>query len=236
MKRVTCASICLALVFALALAMPVAAITVDLQEITGERRADILENLAVKLLEQEIIERSICCFDVNEEGLFAVGLDESRSRRRVQIYDAAGNYLYGYEFSCSGSFWVEFEGENLAIFFVRGQFVATFTPEGSCVSVKAYSGSAGDTLYAAQKEYGNKTYRMERDVGFHYAFSRLTVTDADGAKKILYDETVIHNIRTLCAYAAVIGFVTVWAYFVFIKPRSDQKGTDCHTGLRTGSQ
>ena len=236
MKRLACAMICLICVFSFVLAMPVAAITVDLQEITGERREEILENLDVKLLDQEMIERSICCFDVNEEGLFAVGLDESRSRRRVQVYDADGNYLYGYEFLCSGSFWVEFKGENLTIFFVRGNLAATFTPEGSCVSMKEHSGSAGDALYVTQKECGNKTYRMERDIGFHYAFSRLTVTDADGAKKILYDETVIHNIRTLCAYASVIGFIAVWAYLVFIKPRSNQNETDCHTGLRTGSK
>ena len=236
MKRLACVMICLICVFAFVLAMPVAAITVDPQDITGERRAEILENLDVKLLGQEIIERSICCFDVNEEGLIAVGLDESRSRRRVQVYDAAGYYLYGYEFSCSGSFWVEFEGDNLTIYFVRGQLLATFTPEGQCVSVKTYRGSAGDALYVTQKVCGSKTYRMERDIGFHYVFSRLTVTDADGAKITLYDETAIHNIRTLCVYASVVGFIAVWAYLVFVKPKRGQKGTDCHTSVRTGSQ
>ncbi len=65
-----------------------------------------LSNVKLSLITEEPEKQVITCFDVNDDGLVAVG-SKDLTKKIVLVYDSAGTFQYGYTFDCSGSFGLE---------------------------------------------------------------------------------------------------------------------------------
>ena len=74
------------------------------------------------------------CFSVNENGEIAIGCSDSE-QKTVCIYADNGKFQYGYSFECSGSFGIEFENNNLNIYFVRSDVAIAVNQMGEVESI-----------------------------------------------------------------------------------------------------
>ena len=165
-------------------------------------------NIEMVLLNEETKKTSIACFDVNQDGMIALGFDSS-PKKTVYIYDQTGRFQYGYEFYCSGCFAITFEDENLVVYFSRGQYVAVFDQYARCLSVtKVTNSQMTSLLYVSEKVTDSAHYQLERDIGWHKrAYSRLVVIDSDGARHILFDVSFVHNTKVIVQSIVTVLFV-----------------------------
>ena len=76
----------------------------------------------------------IKCFDVNKDGMIALGAQNS-NEATVSIYRQDGVFQYAYHFNCSGSYGIEWEGSNLIIYFVRADVAALFDRSGENIGM-----------------------------------------------------------------------------------------------------
>ena len=87
------------------------------EELSEEQKSLLIEATNLSLLQTEPQKRSIRCFDVNEEGMIAIGQDSSpEENAEILVYNSHGEFLYGYVFYRGGSdFVVEWDHKNINI-------------------------------------------------------------------------------------------------------------------------
>lgn len=71
-----------------------------------------LSNINLSLVTEEPEKNAIDCFDVNDDGLIAIGSQNSTSKI-ISVYTSDGAFKYGYKFDCDGSFGVEWDNGNI---------------------------------------------------------------------------------------------------------------------------
>jgi len=204
-----CCAVCLCLVTsAFAADLKIAGITTISR--SEEDRLRTAKNLKLELLDNDNYKAGISSFDVSKEGKIALAI----SNGRIYVYDADGNFLYGYRFQTQGAYGVVFAGENVAIYLVRGDALAVYDPEGNCIDLQdvIYPGNPDSTwLYQrVSKQQNGKTYMLQRDVELTNTYGRLVIADADGNRSAFYDVSLQHTIGVLLRNMAIVGF------FVFV--------------------
>ena len=78
----------------------------ETESINEDLQKNILSNIELTVFYSEPDKSSIKCFDVNDNGLIALGSSRSTDKR-ICVYDADGVFKYGYEFVAYGDFGVE---------------------------------------------------------------------------------------------------------------------------------
>lgn len=145
--------------------------------------------LNVSIFYQKEADRLIKCFDVNENGFYAIGYKNNT----VHIYDALGTFLYGYRFDTEGTYGIALKENNLILYLGRSDLAVEIDSTGQCVSVeKVYFSESfmKKEFYRTNKQIGNTNYYIERDIGiFHGDYSRLVRMDETGTKTLLHDVT-----------------------------------------------
>ena len=190
-----------------------------------------LQNVNVTKLAKEPSKAAIKCFDVNERGEIAVGCGKGEIKT-VCIYNSTGDYLYGYSFSCTGSFGVELNGNILNIYFVRSDVAVAVDPEGEVKSVLEIQDTTENnkywnhTLHATTRKAGDAQYTIRNDMGFFNLFasscSQLVVTDKDGNTTIIYDVNKEQLSNTVASFVVIVLFiccVIVIVVWEFVKLR-----------------
>lgn len=152
----------------------------------------------ITMMEQMVDGLKIECFAVSEQGLIAVGSAGSSDTKYIGIYDGTGSYQYGYICQVSGTYALDWDGDNL-LFYSGGKEQKLFSvnPDGVVESVeKVTSDSKNDSyvqwvMRASKKVYGDKTYKLcNRDsysIFDQRAYSQLILVDADGKETLIYD-------------------------------------------------
>lgn len=161
-----------------------------------EEQQTFLKNVDLNLITEQPPSYSVLCFDVNEDGLIALG-SKSLDKKIVSIFSIDGDFLYGYTFNCSGSYGIEWDENNLIIYFVRSDVAAMFDENGNCLELKMIPITAENDSYwnyfvfSKKRIVGESKYRLKNDMGplnfFASSYSQLIKTDSDGSTTVIYD-------------------------------------------------
>ena len=115
-------------------------------ELPEKVQNQFVENIELRLIETEPTKSSVVCFDVNENQMIAVG-QKSSDRKIICVYSSDGIFQYGYTFNCSGDFGVEWDKDNLNIYFVRSDVVISVSPGGEILDVLEVTNSIENNSY-----------------------------------------------------------------------------------------
>ena len=202
-----------------------------LQTMKVEDQRTFLSNIQFIKNEKEPHKNSIVCFDVNEDGFIAIGTSDPLSRKSISVYNTSGNYLYGYDFNCEQSFGVEWDGNNLIIYFVRSSVAVLVDEDGTILELQEIENTIDNNSYwysvfSTQRTVGNCKYIIRNDMGlfnfFASSYSQLVVVDDQGNQIMLYDVNGAQMARTIIICIAVIAFAAIAVsviVFQFLKLR-----------------
>lgn len=201
------------------------------EELTQEKRNTFLSNISVSPLTMEPVKRDILCFDVNENGMIAIG-QKGDYGKEVCIYATDGKFLYGYTFNCSQSFGVEWDDECINIYFVRSDVIISLDSDGNILDIKKVQDTinndrySNNLLYSTSRSIGDTTYLIRNDMGifnwFAMSYSQIVTIDATGAECIIYDVNSTQLSKTVVLFIAILAFVSVAVVLIirqFIKAR-----------------
>ena len=104
----------------------------ETESFNQSREEEVLSRINISLLTEEAEKWPIECFDVNENGMVVLGLADPgfhSSRNYLYVYSSDGVFQYGYSFETAGSFYVEWNQDNIEIYFVRSNIVVILNPQ-----------------------------------------------------------------------------------------------------------
>ena len=184
------------------------------EELSEETKTTFVSNINISPLKAESTKRGIQCFDVNEQGMIAIGQNTSE-RKTVCVYSNEGVFQYGYAFNCTGDFGVEWDGVKLNIYFVRSDIIISLDPDANIVDIEEVQNTIDNNthrnrlLYSDTRMVGNTTYLIRNDMGvlnwLATSYSQIVVKDSDGTETIIYDM----NARQLTGMIILICLVFV---------------------------
>lgn len=186
-------------------------------EMNSKDQLTFLSNINLSLITNEPQKSSIACFDVSNNGLIAIG-SETSEKNFISVYDATGEFKYGYVFNCNQSFGVQWDGINLMIYFVRSDVAALFDPKGVNIELRTIEDTIDNnsywnhTVFSKEKTVNGNRYTIKNTMGlfniFASSYSQLIETDSDGNETIIYDFSTSQTTRTILIFIAVFTFVT----------------------------
>lgn len=183
------------------------------EPMTEEQLNTFYENVSISLLTEEPPKRSIDVFDVNENGFVAIGCSGIRNiNKTVCIYNATGEFQYGYSFVCYGAYVIEFNGDNLIIAKSRSDTIITLDSTGKILSVaKVFldeydNNSHWQFLDSRKRKVGDVEYILEKDAERlnNTLYPRLVTINENGEKNIIYDVTSSHYLGIKVQFVLVL--------------------------------
>lgn len=189
-----------------------------------ENSAQILDHLDFEPLERGTQNGLIQCFDVSSSGLIALGFGSGETGY-VCVYDRT-EFVYGYQFNVYGTYKIRWNGDNIEIGFVRGNYSVELTPEGDVVDLCYFKDANPDSLSwinlpdSNSKTVGVFTYQLRNQMGIFNLFqpyhSQLVQIDSQGNETVLYDvgfsQLLGILIILLCVVFAVSAVVVFGVY------------------------
>ena len=186
-------------------------------EMSAKDQQTFLSNIRLSTLSNEPQKGAIACFDVWESGLIAVGTAVAENKY-ILVYNAAGEFQYGYSFQCNQSFGIQWDNENIMIYFVRSDVAASFCPDGTPAELKRIENTVENNSYwdhfvfAEEKTVGNNRYILNNrgllNV-FAFSYSQLLRIDQNGTETLIYDVSKAQTVKAVFIMAAVLIFVAV---------------------------
>ena len=204
--------------------------TTDNMDLEEQKR--FLSNINLSLITEEPSKNAITCFDVNDSGLIAIGSKNSKTKL-VLVYTTNGNFKYGYAFNCNGDFGVEWDGNNIIIYFVRSDVAALFDETGKSIDLKIIQDTIDNNcywnhvVYSTKRTINGSQYIMRNNMGifniFAISYSQLIKTDSD-AETIIYDVSNAYSVKFIIIFITIIlfvGFVVSMLILQFVKLRKN---------------
>lgn len=195
----------------------------ETKPLSAEEKNAFIANSNIQLLDKEPTPRPIECFDVNDNHLIAIG-QNTTNLKTICVYSNEGAFQYGYTFNCRGSFGLEWDGDNINIYFVRGDVIASVTPNGEVLEVCDVPNTTENNTYinhaihSAQRIVDDTVYSIRNDIGllkfFSSSYSKLVVTDAGGGETIIYDVSAKQLAKTIAILFGVALFVCIVIFSV----------------------
>ncbi|MBE6765390.1 MAG: hypothetical protein E7546_05870 [Ruminococcaceae bacterium] len=224
----------------------------DIKPVSEEEKESFVDAINFSILDKEYKNKSIHCFDVREDGTFAIGSEHNKMgamKDIVSVYSAEGVFQYGYIFDSPGSFYLEWDGENVLIYFVRSNFIISVNPEGEVEEAADVPMTPANDSYSfkllkkTECVVGDKTYEIKNDMGaflnfISFTHSQLVVTDSDGNSTILYDVGTYQLIKTLFVITAIVAFFVCFIIFMRrnIKAYEKEKTSPKQNSVETNSE
>ena len=176
-----------------------------------EEKDTIIDNINLEIVTDEYLVSGIQCFDVREDGVYALAFDAG-SNSRISVYDSDGSFQYGYKFNANGDFAVEFYEEAVAIYFSRGDILAVYDPTGVCQEIRKISNTRQNHIYAKEildrgyKRISDKEYNLERDLEIGDSYSRFVIVNEHKERQVMFDVSTEHRIEQLMLLIAPVCF------------------------------
>lgn len=194
----------------------------EFQNISIEQIEDALN---ITVFYQKGADRLIKCFDVNENGYYAIGYKNNI----VHIYNSQGVFQYGYDFDTDGTYGINLKGNNIVIHLARSDIAVKIDSKGKCIDVQEMgfpTDITDNAINRTSKQIGDITYCLERDIGiFDGDYSRLVKIDEKGTKTVLYDVTTKGYFAGAFHYIVISIFpIGLIIYFII-----EIKKEDCAT-------
>ncbi len=192
----------------------------------------IRSNVEIVPLEAPPRKSAIQCFDVNREGMLAVGTGNGE-RKTIAVYDPDGMYQYGFTYRVSGDFGLQWEGENIVIYSVRGDLAFIVNPHGELEEIQEIQNTPENNAYwhhvvfAKERRAGDCLYRLENHMGvlnlFASSYSQLVCVHSDGSKQVLYDVSAEQLTKAVFVMLLIILFAAIvlcaiWKQFRKMNP------------------
>jgi len=178
----------------------------------------------ISLIEEEPQMQSIVCFDVNGDEKIALGYSDSENKT-ICVY-SQNEFLYGYEFGCTGDFAVEWDEENINIYFVRSDIIVIVNQKGDILDIAKVQNTTENNryhnflLHSTERLVGDRKYSLRNDMGIlnfvASSYSQLTVTDANGTETMLFDVNSSQLAKTVAVSVLITVFVCI-AIVVIVK-------------------
>lgn len=185
-------------------------------DVTAEEKEVFLNKKNLTSADTEATGRVISNFAISEQGQIALYISGEDSA--VNVYDSAGAFQYSLQFRNGGSpSVVFFEGEILSINFSKERYIASFDPEGNCLSFRrtaqirensdAYD---ADRFPPTSGQIGNIKYHTKR-AGLGPEYSQFSIEDASGNPIVIYDATKEIRMQRIipCGFIAFGVFAAV---------------------------
>lgn len=197
------------------LAMDIGFSTVPLSE---DEEKSFLENWSISVSHHEPVTEPIDCFDVNEEGMIALGFSDSE-QKMIGIYTSSGEFQYSYEFECYGKFGLEWDENGLIIYLVRSDLAIAVDTEGKIKNIFKIEDTMKNNSYwnhsvfATKRTVGNCKYVIKNDMGIFNisasSYSQLITIDEDGDTNIIYDVNSSQLLKSIVMFVGVIIFAGI---------------------------
>lgn len=198
------------------------------EELSAEDIETVLANVNISVFTEEPKKQAIKRFDINEDGLIALGFDSS-NYKTVCIYTSDGEFLYGYNFETRGTFGVEWNKNILIIHLVRSDVSIAVNQNGEVEGIAKIQNTSENndywrnSIFLSSKKVNNNTYTIKNDMGLFNmvasSYSQLVVTDEDGTETILYDVNSEQYIKTAVCTCGVFLWFTLALIFSVKKLR-----------------
>lgn len=223
MTHKKCFLMCFLVIFlSMIYSLPVSAMNTGLEteELSSEELEQEKQTSNITLLDKIPEEMKIESFDVNEKGMVALKFFNGiTSNCYIGVYDASGKFQYGYLYTSYGSTAVEWDGDNLNIYFVREDLVYSVNANGEIEDVLGVKNTSGNSEYcsnhmqAKKKTMGDLEYRITNIPRISNlvaeSYSQLVVKNADGEETVLYDAFENGHDMTLREGLVYAGLVIV---------------------------
>ena len=190
----------------------------ETSELSSKEKNNFISNIDFSLILDEPDKKGVICFDVNDQGMIAVGQNDFE-RKNICVYTSEGEFMYGYTFNCEQNFGLEFDGSNVNVCFVRSDVVVSLDTEGNILDVKKIQDSIDNSsyrtalLYSTTRTVGDTTYLIRNDMGIlnwiAISFSQIVIVDATGAETVIYDV----NSMQLTKMIVAISLICVLVFF-----------------------
>lgn len=184
---------------------------------TGEK-TDFATNVNIQLISEEPPKQPIVCFDVNDNGLIAIGQKTSHPPK-ICVYSSEGIFQYGYTFECVGNFYVEWDKETINIYFVRDDMIVSVNPSGKILDVCRVDATDENISFKkilsqnTQKTVNETKYYIRNHLGifnlFASSYSQMVIQDGSGAENIIYDVNSKQYVKMVVTAILVCAFVVV---------------------------
>lgn len=203
-------------------------------QLPSEEKNMFISNINILPIDEEPEKKTITCFDVNSNRLIAIGQNTS-DKKTICIYSNEGVFQYGYTFNCGGDFGIEWDEENLNIYFVRSSVIVSVTPRGEVLDAFEVQNTIENNSYvnhfihSTKRTIGDTEYFIGNNLGilnlFTPSYSQIIVKDSTGTESVIYDvgsmqlTNMIVTIVIVCVFVFVAITVIAWQ---FIKLRRGQ--------------
>lgn len=144
----------------------------------------------------------IVSFDVANQILLAF------SSQKIAVCDTSGKILKVFEFQTYGNYYVQWCGDDIQIYFVRGDSLLTVMQDGELVSCIAVNPDRATNETSIQKlehkttcEISGVTYKIQKgrpilELLSGYKYTQMVKIDNTGRETILYDCTAQYSSET----------------------------------------
>ena len=144
----------------------------------------------------------IVSFDVANQILLAF------SSQKIAVCDTSGKILKAFEYQTYGNYYVQWCGDDIQIYFVRGDSLLTVTQDGELASCIAVNPDRATNETSIQKlehkttcEISGVTYKIQKgrpilELLSGYKYTQMVKIDNTGRETILYDCTAQYSSET----------------------------------------
>jgi len=191
------------------------------EQIPENEIIEIYNRMGVRLIDEPDSMKLFSCFDVNENGDFIIGINES-AEDKILVYDKHGNYLYGFVMYGSGTFGVEWDGNNVIVYRVRSDLAVWIDKYGNCQDMKRIPITTNNNRYwnyviKAKKRTIEENQYIASSEFLLFDYSKLTKSDANGNETVLY---AAENSVVFCEKAEKLIVILLFVFvslFIILK-------------------
>ena len=203
-------------------------------KLSAEERNRFLGSINFESTNKEPDWESISCFDVSDSGYIAIVGESKNGHNSISVYDKDGKFAYGYTLDCSGRFGVGWDGDNIAVYFVREDIAATFDRNANNITCDEIPDTTANSSYWSN-EVLYKTRRVKNGVRYEMkntgkvasaispAYAVFEMTEPDGTVHVIFDNSKDYDIKLIKTCIAVVVSFAVVASILTLKTIEDRK-------------
>lgn len=175
-----------------------------------------VSNVSISPLAEPPEQRAIQCFDISKNGMIVIGQKAANGKKELCVYSPDGVFQYGYVFNCGQDFGVEWDGDQINIYFVRSDVILALDKDSEIIDVAKVENTVennsyrNDVIFSTERTVGSTRYAVKNDMGIFNmvatSYSKLVAIDSSGEEIILYDVSSAQLAKTISICVLIVFF------------------------------